>query len=212
MTAGSCRSRSQFVSRPYLTGDVTVVTFGGYVGEEMDHSAFAGGTMEDWYSVWSGLTLSSLALTAVVDPNAAAVPAFMPMPGASGGRYSYESVTYLDILGGSNCDPDGCSLWRQYYNMPAQYNLPVWHANGEWMAKPRRLADQKPDWSDALVNRTKSAWASLMDVWSRTSAKPQSTLQCAACPPGCKPTAARSSERRRLLFASLPHETSCECP
>ena len=78
------------------------------------------------------------------------------------------------------------------------------------------MADQvASNASPSLLAHAKASWASLLDVWGRTSAKPQAKLQCAACPPGCYPRekmgSAVKNERRRLLFASLPDDP-CVCP
>merc|ERR1711972_607456 len=124
LSDGNCGSTcSGSSSTPYLNGLATFVTFGGVKGEAMDITSFNGGNVGTYQSRGAGLWKS--AISPVVDASifhpddkSPATP-FAPIPMNIASAQFAQRAEYPRALGPQ-------ALPREWYNIPASYNLDVW--------------------------------------------------------------------------------------
>ncbi|XP_065187535.1 uncharacterized protein LOC135818131 isoform X3 [Sycon ciliatum] len=125
LSDGRCGSAcSQFSSQMLLSRAASVITYGGYAGEPLDSSAFAGGNVLIWSDViWkSGLSMAIWSMLVGSDPeltfNTYGFTVPLPLPSSALTRFDFTEV-YIRELG-----PD--SLPREWYTLPGTMRLPRW--------------------------------------------------------------------------------------
>ena len=121
LTDGTCGSAcSHFSSKLQLEGVVTTVAYGGFPDEEMDTSAFCGGSVSEYSNFWRRILFTYFAgqVFFTTSETLSFPELLFPLPSAAETRFNFRE-TYFAALGPN-------ALPREFYIIPAEKRLQMW--------------------------------------------------------------------------------------
>ena len=131
LTDGTCGSAcSHFSSKLQLEGVVTTVAYGGFPDEEMDTSAFLGGSVSEYGNFWRRIMFTYFAGQVFFNTSETlSYPELLfPLPTPAETRFNFRE-TYFAALGPN-------ALPREFYIIPAEKRLQMWPVSPQLAPTP----------------------------------------------------------------------------